>query len=120
MKKEIIELNLPFPPSVNQIWRSYKGRTVLSKKAREFRQQVSMIASNIPCIKKGGVRVDINIHPPDRRKRDLDNLLKSLLDSLNGKAYGDDSQVDEIHIYRKEKVKGGMADIRIQNILDKE
>ncbi|NBW22487.1 MAG: RusA family crossover junction endodeoxyribonuclease, partial [Caulobacteraceae bacterium] len=30
----------------------------------------------------GSVRVVIEAFPPDRRKRDLDNILKSLLDAL--------------------------------------
>lgn len=34
---------------------------------------------------------------PDRQRKDLDNLLKALLDSCNGIVWRDDAQVAEIH-----------------------
>lgn len=40
--------------------------------------------------------------PPDRRKRDLDNLLKSLLDGLEGAGvFKDDAQIDDLQIVRR-------------------
>lgn len=45
---------------------------------------------------------------PDRRHRDTDNLLKLILDALNGVCWGDDSQVDE-HSARKIVVPKGDA-----------
>ena len=44
------------------------------------------------------VRVEVTY--ADARRRDLDNQCKSILDGLNGRAWDDDSQVDEIHIRR--------------------
>lgn len=43
----------------------------------------------------------IDAYPPDRRKRDLDNILKSLLDALqHAGIYSDDSQIDILKISR--------------------
>ena len=36
----------------------------------------------------------------DRRRRDNDNITKTIKDALNGIAYVDDSQVAEEHFYR--------------------
>jgi crossover junction endodeoxyribonuclease RusA len=36
----------------------------------------------------------------DARRRDLDNVCKSVTDALNGVAYLDDSEVDEVHMVR--------------------
>ena len=38
----------------------------------------------------------------DRRRRDMDNLAKGVLDAMNGGlAYRDDSDVDELHVFRR-------------------
>ena len=36
----------------------------------------------------------------DQRRRDLDNVVKSVSDALNGIAFGDDSQIDEVRASR--------------------
>jgi len=38
-------------------------------------------------------RVDVEAYLPDERRRDLDNVAKTVLDALNGVLYLDDSQV---------------------------
>lgn len=35
------------------------------------------------------------------RRKDIDNLTKAILDAMNHEAYKDDSQVDELHVYRR-------------------
>jgi len=51
-----------------------------------------------PC--EDGVRLDIVLWMPDRRRRDLDNCAKSICDGLNGIAYEDDSQIVELIVRR--------------------
>ena len=52
---------------------------------------------------EGSVAVSIAAYPPDKRKRDLDNLLKSTLDALERAGFfGDDHQVDDLRIRRHE------------------
>ena len=103
-----IELELPYPPSVNRYWRRVGPRTIISREGREYREAVAGILRDvgIPPF-TGPVCVVIHAYMPDRRRRDLDNLLKATLDALAyGGAYHDDSQVDELHIYRAGLVKG--------------
>ena len=38
-------------------------------------------------------RVDVEAYLPDERRRDLDNVAKTILDALNGVLYLDDSQI---------------------------
>lgn len=53
------------------------------------------------------LRVEISVTPPDRRRRDLDNLLKAVLDSMQAAAvYYDDSQIDELLVIRRPVRKG--------------
>ncbi|MCG7044530.1 RusA family crossover junction endodeoxyribonuclease, partial [Pseudomonas aeruginosa] len=61
------------------------------------------------------VRVVIHASPPDRRKRDLDNLLKGLLDSLTkAGAWDDDGLVDDLRIVRGEVKAGGEVLVTIE------
>jgi len=57
------------------------------------------------------------VHPPDRRRRDVDNCLKSLLDSLqHGGAYQDDSQIVRLSIEKRKPIKGGLTIVQIQEV----
>jgi len=51
------------------------------------------------------LKVTITAFPPDKRKRDLDNLLKAPLDALQF-LYGDDSKICELTIKRGAVMKG--------------
>lgn len=64
--------------------------------------------------------LSISVYMPDKRKRDLDNCLKSISDALNGLLYDDDSQLDEIYAARfldKEKPR---VDVRIATLVGSE
>ena len=43
---------------------------------------------------------------------DADNVLKAVMDALNGVAYDDDSQVCEIHVYKHDRVRRAGDSIR--------
>lgn len=117
-------MTLPWPPSVNHYWRSIvvRGsvRTLLSARGRSYRS--AALAELMRCRASGlrlgrsmGVRIDV--YPPDRRRRDLDNLPKAILDALTHAAvWDDDSQVDDLRIVRKAVCKGGRIEIEIEDI----
>lgn len=69
----------------------------------EYRSQVIKICKELSglFLKTDRIRLDILACPPDRRKRDLDNILKALIDSLqHASIYNDDNQIDIIRIER--------------------
>ena len=68
-------LSLPYPPTVNTYWRRVGNKTILSAKARDYRREVwdSLRFRSLPTL-TGDVELVITFYPPDRRKRDLDNL----------------------------------------------
>lgn len=73
---------LPFPPSVNGTFRKHNG-SHLSEKYRQWRDLAGMrLAVYGPLRITGQVALDIAYCAPDRRKRDIDNLLKAPLDLL--------------------------------------
>jgi crossover junction endodeoxyribonuclease RusA len=105
---------LPWPPSVNSYWRTYQGRMIISREGREFRKKVMGLRP--PQFGSQRLSVRVLAYPPDRRRRDLDNLLKALCDSLcHAGAYDDDSQIDEIVIRRMDEL-GGFVDVTIEGI----
>ena len=113
-----ISIELPYPPSINHYWRRVGNRTLISKEGRRFRKRVLAILS----VRKhepmtGSLTVRIVAHPPDRRRRDLDNITKALLDALeHGGIYEDDSQIDRLSIERASVVPGGSVIIGITQI----
>lgn len=94
-------LTIPFPPSVNRLWRQFKGRTIVSKVGREYRKSVAFacLDSQWPEIPEADVSVVIRAFMPDARRRDLDNLLKASLDGLTlAGIWQDDSQIKKLTI----------------------
>jgi crossover junction endodeoxyribonuclease RusA len=111
----MIELDLPYPPSVNRYWRHNRGRTHLSKEGRDYQKHVSTARARggIETI-SGPVEVTINVNPPDRRRRDVDNLLKGIGDGLQkGGVLVDDSQIKKLTIEMHEPVRGGRCHVSI-------
>ncbi|CAN5265659.1 hypothetical protein BH11PLA2_BH11PLA2_36980 [soil metagenome] len=110
-----MELDLPYPPSVNHLWRHFRNRIVLSSEGREYRRAVRLaLASRSVTPLHGALAVSIDVNPPDRRRRDLDNLHKALLDALGGgRAYFDDSQIDRLTITRCGILRGGRVSVRV-------
>lgn len=54
----------------------------------------------------GDLEMTVELFPPDRRRRDMDNTLKALQDSLqHGKVYEDDCQISVLHMFRREMIK---------------
>lgn len=112
----MIELELPYPPSVNHYWRRVGARTLISRGGRAFRQAVcSILAAHGIRPLAGPLEMVIDVYPPDRRRRDLDNLQKALLDALaHGGAYHDDSQIDRLTVQRRGVAPDGMVRVRLR------
>lgn len=102
-------ITLPYPPSVNHYWRHFRGRTVISREGRAFRTNVCALLAggrgNGPRKPPAGGRIALamDAFPPDRRRRDLDNIQKPVLDALqHAGVYDDDSQIDLLVTRRRD------------------
>jgi crossover junction endodeoxyribonuclease RusA len=109
------ELCLPYPPSVNHVWRMVHGRMLLSREGRRFRDHVqAILAARREAPLEGRLALVADVAPPDRRRRDIDNVQKTLLDALEkGGAYRDDSQIDLLVARRQPPVEGGACGVRL-------
>ena len=114
----MIELTLPWPPSVNRYWRSYMGRVLISAEGRKYRRAVAeqvLIQGENKQVDYA-MKVEIKAYRPDRRRRDLDNLLKAVLDSMvHAGVMEDDALVEDLRVYWADEV-GGMVKVTIEGI----
>lgn len=112
-------ITLPYPPSVNTYWGFRGSHRYLTDKAKTFKQQVWAAVLQTKNKGFGDARLSIvvNLYPPDKRVRDIDNVLKPLLDALTqSKIFNDDGQVDKLTIIRGNVVKGGICTVIINSI----
>lgn len=125
---------LPWPPSVNhyllfRILPSGKGKKpyltpggqlrdgyikpVHTQKAADFRKAaIAAIGFVKPLC--GPVEAQVIAYPPNKHRRDLDNLLKCTLDALqHAGALLDDTQIRRLSISWGKKVRGGAIEVRL-------
>jgi crossover junction endodeoxyribonuclease RusA len=113
-----ITLTLPWPPSVNTYWRTFQGRMIISAKGREYRkaalEQVALQGGAAHY--QGKLCVEIEAFRPDKRRRDLDNLLKAALDACTAaEVWQDDSNIVDLRIYWADTI-GGMIKVHVREL----
>ena len=93
---------LPWPVSVNALYKVRGKGLYVSAKGRAFKKACGIIFAGTKMVyETERVWLDIEVHPPDNRRRDISNLIKIIEDALPW--FKDDSQVDKIEIIRCEK-----------------
>ncbi|GGK11456.1 hypothetical protein GCM10008955_00860 [Deinococcus malanensis] len=121
----VLTFTLPFPPSLNSLWRATvittdKGptaRVLLSREGRQYRRTVHNVIRSLgnPTTPTGArLALTLTACPPDRRARDLSNMPKALEDALtHANVWGDDSLIDELRVIRGPITPGGRVDVTI-------
>jgi crossover junction endodeoxyribonuclease RusA len=113
-----ITLTLPWPPSVNKYWRTFQGRMIISAEGRSYRKAVAdqVLIQRGAKHYTGKLRVQIEAFRPDNRRRDLDNLLKAVLDGCtHAGVWEDDSNIVDLRIYWADTV-GGMLKVKVSEV----
>ena len=126
----MITLTLPFPPSDN----SYKniGRLTKTKNGKIFQMRVNspqtkqfywnvwvkihalMASEGVKSFGSAPIYLEVDVYPPDNRRRDITNILKVLNDSLErGGLFDDDFQIARLLIQRCGIVEQGQVIVRI-------
>jgi len=98
---------LPYPVSANDYWRTRiagSGKkafvtTYLSEAAADYKSIVSKLFYGAEAMRMTGPVVFTARFYRPQKSGDLDNRVKPLLDALTGRAWGDDRQVVEMHLY---------------------
>lgn len=114
----MVDMQLPWPPSMNRLWRNVQGRTLLSEEGRRYRRAVAkacLLARVAGLRLDGRLSLSVMVQAPDRRARDLDNLVKAVQDGLtHAGVWLDDSQIDRLLVVRGDVVKGGCVSVRVE------
>ena len=108
------EITLHFPQSLNRYYRTIGTRVLSSREGRHYRMKTVSRLGGIRPI-DGDLALVVHLYPPDRRRRDADNCLKCLQDSLvHAGAMRDDSQVKILHVEMLDPVPDGKVYVLVE------
>ena len=102
------------PPTVNHLYRTWgKAKRTKTKAAREWQNVTARMFADWKhngASYEGDVAVRIRFTTPDKRKWDLDNRLKALLDTLQmAEVIKNDSQIKFLLAERKKGSNDGIS-----------
>jgi crossover junction endodeoxyribonuclease RusA len=124
-----LSFTLPWAPSANTYWRHIilggkhkkaRAHTLLSESGRDYR--VAAVAAirqqRVPVgALTGRLAIEVTAYPPDRRRRDLDNIWKGMLDSLtHAGVIADDGDFDRETIERGPVRAGGLLVLKVSEL----
>ncbi len=91
-------ITIPYPPSANRLWRNVSGKTLKSAEYRAWLEVASWeIRAQRPARIDGPYILEIVADAPDRRGRDIDNLIKPISDVLKlAGVYADDKAARKV------------------------
>lgn len=118
------DLKITFPIVTGNHYKTLnfaRRRVFVTKKGQMYRRMVlcdlyAKFGANKPEINKP-LKVEMTITPPDRRRRDTDNIEKVLFDALTlGGLWIDDKLIVEKHVIVAEPCKPGWIDMRVTTL----
>lgn len=125
------ELLLHWPPSVNNYKRI--GKIIRTKNGKLYQQRLNFPSTNafywltalqirvegLCGLFSGDIRLQVAImlNPPDKRRHDVDNRCKLILDALQrGGLFVDDYQVARLIVERGVIIPGGMVAVTVSEM----
>jgi crossover junction endodeoxyribonuclease RusA len=124
-----LRFTMPWPPSSNTYYRHIilggkfkkaRAHTLLSESGREYR--IAALAAvrqqRVPLeAVSGRLAIEVVAYPPDRRRRDLSNMWKGMLDSLvHAHVIADDGDTDYESIRRGPVRPGGLLELTVREL----
>ena len=120
----LASFTISLPPSVNHYTkRTRHGGVMLTDKARAYKREVYSQVGHLATREPSQARLagEFIVHPANKRKFDLDNKMKLILDALeDARFFVVDEQFDEIVLRRGSVVKGGRVDVVLCEIVEGE
>lgn len=116
----MIVIVTPFPPSINHYYGNGRnGMRFIKPAGVEYRAAVIDYVHRYKLkAPEGRLSVGIQLYPPDKRRRDVDNSAKAALDALTyAGVYQDDCLIDDLRITRMHVIKDGMLRIFVSSYI---
>jgi Holliday junction resolvase RusA-like endonuclease len=117
--RQIVTLSLPYPNRIlspNSPKRHWKAKQPAKEKARECAYFLAWpLRGSLEGEKL--LQLNLTIFPPNRQRRDLDNVHSALKSALDGMCKGlgvDDSQICRVTLEWGAVVKGGQVDVDLR------
>lgn len=90
------------------------GHAYMPERTRRYESLVRRLSKGVFQVPmECDVDVSILFCLPDRRRRDLDNLAKGVMDGMNGVAFRDDSQVCSLSVCKMYRKGAGFAVVEV-------
>lgn len=101
--RQAVAIALPWPPSVNGIWKRKRGGGVYLDPVYAAFKKSAAVAAMVADVRPFHGPIDVTLHlhfPETNRKSDSDSRAKAVLDAMNGILWDDDSQIRDLHNVR--------------------
>lgn len=86
----MIACTLTYPPSANKLWRAVNGRQIKSAEYRAWLSENARVRRANPL--DGPYELQVVATAPDKRRRDLDNLIKPIGDIIQALGFVSDDK----------------------------
>lgn len=119
--KTLFDMELPLPISCNAMHAPGRdGGIILTQGTRQYYWNMSALLDQewAGGLIQGRLCAEVWLYENDLRRRDISNYTKTLFDALEGKVFENDSQIDEVHLYRGEMRKTPGVRVRISHCED--
>jgi crossover junction endodeoxyribonuclease RusA len=111
---------LPWPPSINHYYRHTRNGHFITREGRLYRSAVIAAVGAIGKPLEGALALSVRLYMPDKRRRDIDNVLKALQDALQAAgAYYDDCQISLLCVQKRENIPGGACEVELSPLAEK-
>lgn len=79
----MIQFNLPYPPTLNNLFKNVRNGRVKTAEYDAWIQAARLLLmAQRPGSQSGSFRATIILGKPDRRRRDIDNTVKAIMDLI--------------------------------------
>lgn len=115
----VIKAILPYPKglTVNNYWKTGRNGIYVNPLVKRYKGIVWQTLINSFRLGERALRMQLKVYPPDRRIRDLDNVLKAVCDALQfAQVYKNDSQIEQLFVVRKEVIKDGKLEVKLTSL----